>query len=249
MVYKVSYKALILLAGIGLLSACAHVKPGRPVEPMLLTAPDVTQPQGPSAEELGAQEQQKKIKYYLFNALEALEGGRLMRPKHDNAYDWFSQVLWLDGTHAEAHRGMREIGAAYLRLAEQAYQVDNRARAELMLQRAQWVSASPEAVAALKAKYPTPPKANNEFRLAVNELNQKSDELVARLADLAEQAKSLPSRLLIVARSDREGRWIYKQMRDSVEGYRLRGNIEVGHRPKIILIDMPENKVAANNNE
>ena len=235
MVDKVSFRALKLLLVIGLLSACAHVKPSRPVEPILAA--------GPSAEELAAQQRQQKIKQYLFNALNALDNGRLMRPKHDNAYDWFNQVLWLDAAHPEAHRGMREIGQAYLQLAEEAFRVENRSRAELMLERALWVSASPASVEALKARYPTPQKADNEFRIALTDLNQKNDHLLAQLADLAAQAKALPSRLLIVARSDREGRWIYKQMRDSVEGYRLRGNIEVGHRPKIILIDMPDKAI------
>ena len=45
------------------------------------------------------------------------------------------------------------------------------------------------------------------------------------------------SRFVIVARNDAEGRWIYKSMQQAIEGYRLRGNIKMGKRPKVTLID------------
>ncbi|MGK0442274.1 MAG: hypothetical protein ACJA0N_002083 [Pseudohongiellaceae bacterium] len=200
-----------------------------------------------SAAEVVEREQQKKIRQYLFNAFESLDNGRLMRPKNDNAYDWFNQVLWLDNTHPEAHRGMREIGKVYLYLAEEAYKQEDRDRAELILERSQWVSASAEEVKRIKKSYPPRPQADNEYRLVLSDLNSKTEQLLARLSELAMQAKSLPSRLLIVARSDSEARWLYKQMRSSVEGYRLRGNIQVGRVPRIVLIDQPK-KVVQNIN-
>lgn len=226
-------KKLLVCAAMLLLSACVQQVE---VKPELAEAKP---PIGPTASELAEQKKQRQIKYYLFNAYQALENGRLMRPKNDNAYDWFSQALWLDSRNAEAHRGMREIGKTYLQLAEEAYRSEDRSRAELMLERALWVSAAPADVQAIKARYPKPVMADNEFKLSKSDLSQKSQQLLDQLSELAEQAKTLPSRLLIVARSDKEGRWIYKQMRNSVEGYRLRGNIKVGQTPKIVLIDMP----------
>ena len=193
----------------------------------------------PSLQREAEAKKQQQIKNYLFNAYQAMDAGRLMRPKSDNAYDWFNQVLWLDSSNALAHKGMREIGKTYLRLAEQAYEAEDRSRAELMLERALWVSATPADVKAMKARYPEPLAAENEFNLSKSDLSQKNQQLLHQLSILAEQAKAIPSRLLIVARSDKEGRWIYKQMRDSVDGYRLRGNIKVGRNPKIVLIDMP----------
>jgi hypothetical protein len=70
-------------------------------------------------------------------------------------------------------------------------------------------------------------------------LAARGDAIKSQLAAVAEEARQADSRLLIVARSDSEGRWMYRQMRESVVGYRLRGNIEIASQPKIVLIDMP----------
>lgn len=227
--------------------ACTPVTP----KPVLLPERQVTV--RPSAEQLAEQaakkERQYRIRQSLFNGYEALASERLMRPKNDNAYDWFNQVLWLDGSNAEAHRGMREIGKTYVRLAELAYQAGGRARAELLLERAQWVSVSPAQVVSIKKRHPEPVPADNEFRLPLSDLSHKNQQMVEWLGRLAEQAKQLPSRLLIVARTDSEGRWIYKQMRESVEGYRLRGNIQVGQIPKVVLIDMQNTAAAIKNSD
>jgi hypothetical protein len=49
---------------------------------------------------------------------------------------------------------------------------------------------------------------------------------------------------LIRARTDEEGRWIYKTMRDAVGGYRLRGNIDVSGTPAIV-VSTPSNAPAS----
>lgn len=190
-----------------------------------------------------ATEKENSIAAMLAEARRAMSEDRLMMPKQGSAYYWYQQVLTIEGSHPEAHQGMREMGAQYLRLAEQAYKLNRRARAELLLGRAMKISASLADVEAMKARYPERIKPNNEFHLAVKDLSRKNSQTIAQLRLLAEKARQLPSRLLIIARSDAEGRWIYKQMRQSVEGYRLRGNIKVGRVPKVVLIDMADTVV------
>ena len=80
--------------------------------------------------------------------------------------------------------------------------------------------------------------AANEFALDRLQLSTRDPALVKRLAEVAQQAKQLQSRLVIVARNDNEGRWGYQQMRQAVSGYRVRGNIKLGSVPHIVLIDM-----------
>ncbi|MFC6981009.1 hypothetical protein [Microbulbifer taiwanensis] len=43
-------------------------------------------------------------------------------------------------------------------------------------------------------------------------------------------------RVIIVARNDAEGRWIYQQLREAVPGYRVRGDIKLGSPPRLLLI-------------
>ncbi|WP_020700262.1 hypothetical protein [Dasania marina] len=181
---------------------------------------------------------QRRLRYYLLQGQQAVAAQRLLWPKDDNAYQWFQQALALDSQHPQAHQGMRQIGQAYVALAQEAYIEGDRAKAELMLERAQQVSVSPAEAAAIKQRYPAPKAAKNEFTLSPHDLSQQNTQVKAQLTELALRAKKLSSRLLIVARSDREGRWIYKHMRESVAGYRLRGNIQLGSVPKIVLIDM-----------
>lgn len=192
-----------------------------------------------AASDTSSQPEQSKsnIKAWLLAADNALKQNYLLTPKGYSAYDYYQQVLAVDGSHPGAHWGMREIGRQYLRLAEEALIEDDRPQALQLMAKALSVSASMESVAALKAKYPVKPDAGNVFAINARDLAQQNEAVKQQLAKLAITAQSMPSRLLIIARSDNEGRWMYKIMREAVSGYRLRGNIALGNDPKIVLID------------
>lgn len=225
---------LLLLPVVGLLIGCTSTVATLPVVAEPRAAVKNLKPRPVVNEE--------KIAALLALAKAAFERDNLMRPKADNAYDWYRQVLAIDGANKSAHQGLRAVGARYLQLAEQAFQQHRRQRAEGLLVRGLAVSVTPSQAEALRQRYPYRPPAANEYLLPKNGLVKKTDDLFEMLSELAIRAKELPSRLLIVARNDAEGRWIYKQMRDSVDGYRLRGNISIGQRPKIILIDQSEQR-------
>ncbi len=184
-----------------------------------------------------SQEIQQHIADLLFKAQQALKQDRLKRPTDDNAYFWLQQVLALDELNPEAHSGMRAITQRYFELAEQAFKQGRRNYAELLLSRAMSVSATPNQVDQIRQKYPEDVAANI-YPLSTSALVEKGETITKQLADIAALAVQKESRLLIVARNDAEGRWIYKQMRASVDGYRLRGNIEIGANARIVLIDL-----------
>ena len=190
------------------------------------------------AVDLAAQHEAKRhqLRVLLANAEMALAADRLMIPVNDNAYNWYKQVLTLDELNPEAHWGMKQITGRYLQLAEQAFVSGRVEEAERMLQGAEKISATPRQIANLRERYRRQ-SFDNEVYLPLQELARRGKKIQQQLKDLAEQAKESQSRLLIVARNDSEGRWIYQQMRNSVGGYRLRGNIEVGRAPRIVFID------------
>lgn len=173
----------------------------------------------------------------LASARLALANDRLMIPQSDSAYSWYQQVLSLDEHNGEAHRGMAQITARYLQLAEQAFVSGRVEKAERMLDGAERISATPAQTAVLRQRY-RQRVAENETRLSIPELTLRSEKITAQLVALAGQAQAASSRLLIIARTDAEGRWIYQQMRAAVKGYRLRGNIELGRQPRVVLIDL-----------
>lgn len=210
---------------------------------LLLTGCSMTAPPAPITPELTEQDRQalrrqEIIRSFIEKGREALAARRLMVPKHDSAFMWFKQALDIDEQAPEAHRGMRDITATYMVLAEEAFRLGQRERAELMLSRALLISATPASVKALRDRYPEAPPAANEFRLHSKDIRARNKRAIEYLAVIAQKAFEANSRLLIVARNDAEGRWLYKQMRQAVDGYRLRGNIQIGSRPKIILIDV-----------
>lgn len=190
--------------------------------------------------ELLAREQQTQaslIRYLLSSAEQALQGDRLMVPKPDNAFDWYQQVLAIDEANADAHKGMRRITARYMRLAREAFEQGLAEKGERMLWGASQVSATPRQVQLLREEF-RERLASRPPALAVDELAARSEKIQHMLAELAARARDENLRLLIVARNDAEGRWIYRTMRDAVAGYRLRGNIEIGVVPRVELIDL-----------
>ncbi len=55
------------------------------------------------------------------------------------------------------------------------------------------------------------------------------------LAEIARQLQSSGGTFLIRARTDEEGRWIYKTMSESAGGKRLHGNIQIAPTPGIVI--------------
>jgi len=64
--------------------------------------------------------------------------------------------------------------------------------------------------------------------LSADTLNDRGPPLQAQLRVVAERIGKSHESLLIVARNDGEGRWLYKQIKSLLVGYRLRGDIRVG---------------------
>jgi hypothetical protein len=190
-----------------------------------------------------AERERRLVRMLLARAQTALHADQLMTPANDSAYGWYQQVLSHDGDNAEAHWGMRRIGTRYAELAEQAYIAGERYKAEVFLERGERVSLSSQQARSIRQRYaqkelPAKELPANEFRLDGRSLSARNDAMIEQLAEIALLAQQQSSRLTIYARNDTEGRWIYKQMRIAVDGYRLRGNIQVGRPPRVVLIDI-----------
>ncbi|TQV71724.1 hypothetical protein FKG94_18910 [Exilibacterium tricleocarpae] len=187
------------------------------------------------------------VRQLLGDAEQALAADRLTAPLHDNAFDRFQAVLMLKPGNEQALAGLRMILARYLQLAREAAAAQHYGKARALIERARLVEADnadiealakelAQAVASLKARQPEYIGTNNEFPLTEAGLEQQNNDTVEYLQAIARQARQENVSLLIVARSDAEGRWIYQQMKKAVAGYRLRGDIKLGKRPKILLL-------------
>ncbi len=218
---------IVVLLG-SLLVGCAVDTP----KPVLKPAPD---PQ---------QVRRQSIANLLALAERALQADRLASPAHDNAADRYRAVLKLDPQNPQARTGLQLVVMRYVDLARQALAKSRAEQADYFLARARGVggvAADNSLLAELQnniadARASQARSADHSrFDLDRQQLSAKTSELVALLTEIAERVRDTDEALLIVARTDSEGRWLYQQMRRAVPGYRLRGDIQIGKVPHILL--------------
>lgn len=183
------------------------------------------------------------IAQLLYEANEALLRNRLTKPAYDNAYDRYQKVLRIDPANESAQTGIKRIGRRYLSLAKEADRRGDRAKARHYVAVAARIDPGYPAIAHMQAYLSVAEEkkapAANVYYLSHSDLRARNEAIKNQLGDIARRAQRIDSRLLIVGKNDAESRWIYQQMRAATSNYRLRGNIERGDRPKVVLLDAP----------
>jgi len=230
------YRGLLVI-GLLLLSACV---------PMTQTAP-VVSAQGPLS---AAERQERVIDRLLWQAVDrllwqaerALQADRLMTPAADNAYDRFQAVLLMRPEHSAARTGLQLIVMRYIELGRDALARQRMEDVERYLARAEAVGLGRELIEELRAQRDQQRVLQRRvavqqdgllgdrprLMLSADTLNDRGPPLQAQLRVVAERIGKSHESLLIVARNDGEGRWLYKQIKSLLVGYRLRGDIRVG---------------------
>jgi len=220
----------------GFLLACQST-PSQPQQPVAPAQP------ASAAVELTAQ--QKVINSLLSEADYCLAQNKLLNPITDNAHDRYRSVLLMDPNNERAKTGLQTISLRFVELARTAAKRGNLAEAQAMLRNARGIDNNPlvqEAAETLRKQVAsTPaPKAyvagEGEVVLDAKLLQAKDAQLAPHLASVAQKAKQTDQFVLIIARSDAEGRWIYQQLRNAVPGYLVRGDIKIGSPARVKLV-------------
>lgn len=172
----------------------------------------------------------------LFEGLQLLDADRLLTPVDNNAFSRFQRVLAYDPDNAIALQGIKDIASRYIELSLQASRRGLFAEASTMLENARMVDGNhPELDATLLALQAEINSGDLFFNLDNNGVTQRSENIRAELADIAIQARERSASVLITAPNDDNARWIFNTMREAVEGFRLRGNIEIATRTSVRL--------------
>jgi tetratricopeptide (TPR) repeat protein len=186
----------------------------------------------------------------LYDARIAYDNNQLMTPAGSSAYDRYREILAIDPENAVARQGLVDIVLRYIELAniEMAQgEYDNAASliqrgASILPERPELSDARTRLAQARETKVETHP-------LDPDGLRNQTLEIMTELASIAEGIRKREATFLINARTDDEGRWIYKIMREAIgDGYRLRGNIGVSSTPAI-LITLPKVCSAPSSND
>ncbi|WP_246434651.1 N-acetylglucosaminyltransferase [Teredinibacter haidensis] len=225
-----------------LLSACAGTQV-KPVDTAAGTTVDVGTITEPASQPIFEQR-------LMQQAEKAFRRGRLISPAHDNAYDRFHAVLLMNPDNATANAGLQAIVIRYAELIRDALGHSRYHQATGFMRVAQQYFPGNPLLVKLQRELaetrrhksqsrvgPTPDVAVvDEFSLSVQLLNDSPEQLVPLLFSIAERVKVRNESVMIYARTDTEGRWIYRQLKKAVPGYRVRGDIRLAKRPKITVM-------------
>ncbi|WP_423896471.1 hypothetical protein [Candidatus Pelagadaptatus aseana] len=209
-----------------LLSACATtVAPEKPAQP---SSPSVLS-------------RQHLIDTLLQQAERDLAVDRLMWPHGNNAYEKFLAVQQIQPGHPQAVTGMQQILIRYVELGREALGKNKLAKARAFLAQAKKLDSHNPLVAELQeslkqAEAQQSSAQGTEFQLDSVALSARDDRVKQLLAQIARRVSSSDESVLIIARNDAEGRWIYSELRKAASGYRIRGDIKIESSPRILLL-------------
>ena len=189
-------------------------------------------------------ERVQRLERLLTQAEQALINDRLQLPAADNAYDRYHAVLLLDPDNLTARTGLQLIVMRYIELGRASLGRGRIAQTERYWRAASSMGVGDELVQELReqidqqlllqseknSKKVVLVGSSSRVVLAPELLDSRSAALLKQLDSAAERIRNSQESLLIVARNDAEGRWLYKQIKVSLSGYRLRGDIRVGEQ-------------------
>ena len=176
----------------------------------------------------------------LYEGRLAFDDNRLMSPPGNNAYEIYQEVLVLDPGNAVPAQGIEDIVLRYIELSDAALTLGQYDQADNYLSRARQINPGRAELEEARQRLAQARETKIQlYALDPGALGEQNLDMMTQLAQIAEHIRTLEATFLINARTDAEGRWIYKVMREAVGGYRLRGNIAVTGSPTI-LVTLPK---------
>ncbi len=184
------------------------------------------------------------------------QGHYLPRQNASNAYDRFHSVLVVNADNKQARAGLQAIMLTYTDRVRKALSSGKLSSAKAILQRIEVYfpgnnllidlkkqileqekkTLASEAVVNSQELKKTEILDYEDFPLDPANLSSKAEETLSLLSAIAYRLKSTDESILIFARNDAEGRWIYKKMKQAAKGYRVRGDIRYSKTPKIRIL-------------
>ncbi|MFL0810561.1 MAG: N-acetylglucosaminyltransferase [Agarilytica sp.] len=186
----------------------------------------------------------------LEQAQDSFRRGRYTTPVHSNAYDTFHSVLIINPENSQARAGLQAILLRYAELIRTAMREGRFSAASATLRQVELyypanallMDLKRDIVSAKKAMLNRPAmveqktEQHEEILLSVHHINKNTPEIQDTFKNIAERLHETQESILIFARNDREGRWIYKQIKKAANGYRVRGDIRISRKPKLRIL-------------
>lgn len=200
------------------------------------TAPTVEGPKSPPPEAPIVTPAQLEIERLLGEAWLAMQGDRLTTPIEDNAYFRYLQVLSIDEDNPDALQGLADIVERYLAWAIADARAGDFRNAHRYLTTARAIDQEHPNIPSVARMIGDMENANRlEWSLPIEKLEARASSIVQLLRDIGVAAEEHNATVVIHARSDAEGRWIYQQMNEASEK-RVRARVELTNTPAVRLV-------------
>ncbi len=180
-------------------------------------------------------------------AEKALVEGRLTTPEDNNALDKLRAAGMVRPDDPRVRAGLQAIEDTYEKLIDEALQGGDLEQAGTLLQRLLRIAPKHaraadfrQLIAEARAARPdqtSAPDAQGRVWLSPAALRARGEPITAVLQELAQEVQRGNWSIHIYARTDEEGRWIYKTLKEAVPGYRIRGDIRISATPYVQLMD------------
>ncbi len=169
----------------------------------------------------------------------ALKDGRLLTPIDNCAYDYYREALVVAPDHPAALHGLQRVAERYVAMAEQAAEKGQYAAARKWLDHARLVDPDLDSIAAAETQIQcAAPRSGITRRWIRTNSPRAAPRYRASLKTLGAKAKARDAWVVIRARNDAEGRWIYQQMADSPGDRRIRAELTLGSPPGVDLLQL-----------
>ena len=185
-----------------------------------------------------------RIDELLWLAQRASAAGKLSAARGDGALELYQQVLKLQPDNAEAQSGINDIVVQCAQRARDAIAASRWIQAYNMIELADMArpgnpllkELNRDLAAARELQRSGLPPGSEVLRLLPEDLDNSHKQPSERLRAAARRLLQSDEAIVIVARSDAEGRWIYQQLKEAADGRRIRGDIKIGREVQIIFM-------------
>lgn len=180
---------------------------------------------------------QNEIAWLLDKANMALRADRLTTPLDDNAYFGYLRVLSLDPENQQAEQGIANIVERYLTFAiDRAHAGATRPATEFLNNAKSIDPEHPNIPAVTRLIEDRRTTSSQRHRIPLPSLDRRAPDLADNLSEIGKNASEAGVMVVITARTDAEGRWIYQQLNSETET-RVRARFELGSAPSILLVN------------
>jgi hypothetical protein len=176
-----------------------------------------------------------RIQQLLEEAYFAFIESRLTTPVEDNAYFRYLQVLAIDPDSEDANRGISNIVEQYLDWSLESLQNRHFRAATNYLNKARSLDELHPNITAVATRIAEHRKSSEEsYLLDPRGLANRSNSTQMELSSIAARMQETRATIIISARNDSEGRWIYQQLNEQTDS-RVKARFEQSSKPSIRL--------------